>query len=90
MPIQKITETEHGSTPSKNTNFLITQPEINPETGKEIESLRRVNSEEVSKMLKNEFKVADSDDLNKLRGDLGNLSFSVSDTDNGLDITYTK
>ena len=70
MPIQKITETELGSSPSADTHFLITQPEAD-DTGKKVESLRRIKSNEIADMLKKSLGLTEMEDkVTSLKEDL--------------------
>lgn len=82
MAIKKITEIEIGSTPSKSTHFLITQPEDGTD-GEKIEALRRIQAEKVAALIKQLGKLINTDDIQQM-----DLVENVERTETGLKVTW--
>ena len=86
MPITKITETELSTSPSPDTHFLVTQPEAD-ETGKIIESLRRIGADDIANMLKAKFGLGDTaKEIASLKEDIIGLESELIETVHGKNL----
>ena len=86
MPITKITETELSTSPSPDTHFLVTQPEAD-ETGKIIESLRRIGADDIANMLKAKFGLGDmAKEIASLKEDIIGLESELIETVHGKNL----
>lgn len=86
MPITKITETELSTSPSPDTHFLVTQPETD-ETGKIIESLRRIGADDIANMLKAKFGLGDTaKEIASLKEDIIGLESELIETVHGKNL----